>query len=151
NVGLGIVRTSTANALDVARAARAEAEQVQKTLPEGTDIFVAYDSTIFIEASVERVYWTLGEASVLVFGVMGLFLGSLRAALIPAGTVPVLLVAAFMALSAFGFSINLLTLLAMVLCIGLVVDDAIVVLENVQRRADLGEPPLVDARRGTAQ
>src|SRR5690606_4596317 len=84
NVGLGIVRTSTANALDVARAARAEAEQVQKTLPEGIDIFVAYDSTIFIEASVERVYWTLGEAMVLVFGVIWLFLGSLRAALIPA-------------------------------------------------------------------
>src|SRR5690606_30155799 len=134
-----------------ARAARAEAEQVQKTLPEGTDIFVAYDSTIFIEASVERVYWTLGEAMVLVFGVIWLFLGSLRAALIPAVTVPVCLVAAFIALYAFGFSINLLTLLALVLCIGLVVDDAIVVLENVQRRADLGEPSLVAARRGTAQ
>ena len=151
NVGLGIVRTSTANALDVARAARAEAAEVQKTLPEGTDIFVAYDSTTFIEASVERVYWTLGEAMVLVFGVIWLFLGSLRAALIPAVTVPVCLVAAFIALYAFGFSINLLTLLALVLCIGLVVDDAIVVLENVQRRADLGEPSLVAARRGTAQ
>ncbi|KAF1687337.1 multidrug transporter AcrB [Pseudoxanthomonas broegbernensis] len=151
NVGLGIVRTSTANALDVARAARAEAEVIQKSLPEGTDIFVAYDSTTFIEASIERVYWTLAEAMVLVFGVIWLFLGSLRAALIPAVTVPVCLVAAFIALYAFGFSINLLTLLALVLCIGLVVDDAIVVLENVQRRADLGEPPLVAARRGTAQ
>jgi len=151
NVGLGIVRTSTANALDVARAARAEAEVVQKTLPEGTDIFVSFDSTTFIEASIERVYWTLAEAMVLVFLVIWLFLGSLRAALIPAVTVPVCLVAAFIALYAFGFSINLLTLLALVLCIGLVVDDAIVVLENVQRRADLGEPPLVAARRGTAQ
>ena len=151
NVGLGIVRTSTANALDVARAARAEAEVIQKTLPEGTEIFIAYDSTTFIEASIERVYWTLGEAMVLVFLVIWLFLGSLRAALIPAVTVPVCLVAAFIALYAFGFSINLLTLLALVLCIGLVVDDAIVVLENVQRRADLGEPSLVAARRGTAQ
>ncbi|HLM53805.1 MAG TPA: efflux RND transporter permease subunit, partial [Pseudoxanthomonas sp.] len=151
NVGLGIVRTSTANALDVARAARAEAEIIQRTLPEGTEIFIAFDSTTFIEASIERVYWTLGEAMVLVFLVIWLFLGSLRAALIPAVTVPVCLIAAFIALYAFGFSINLMTLLALVLCIGLVVDDAIVVLENVQRRADLGEPPLVAARRGTAQ
>ena len=151
NVGLGIVRTSTANALDVARAARAEAEVIQQTLPEGTDIFVAFDSTTFIEASIERVYWTLGEAMVLVFLVIWLFLGSLRAALIPAVTVPVCLISAFIALYAFGFSINLLTLLALVLCIGLVVDDAIVVLENVQRRADLGEPALVAARRGTTQ
>ena len=151
NVGLGIIRTSTANALDVARAARAEAERIQPTLPAGTNIFVAFDSTVFIEASVERVYHTLFEAMALVLVVIWLFLGSFRAALIPAVTVPVCLVAAFIALYAFGFSINLLTLLALVLCIGLVVDDAIIVLENIQRRADLGEPPLVAAKRGTAQ
>ena len=151
NVGLGIVRTSTANALDVARAARAEAGLIQQTLPEGTEIFVAFDSTTFIDASIKRVYWTLLEAMALVFLVIWLFLGSLRAALIPAVTVPVCLVAAFIALYAFGFSINLLTLLALVLCIGLVVDDAIIVLENAQRRVDLGEPALVAARRGTAQ
>jgi multidrug efflux pump len=151
NIGLGIIKTSTANSLDVARAARAEAEKIQATLPKGTSIFVAYDSTQFIEASVERVYETLGEAIVLVLVVIWLFLGSVRAALIPAVTVPVCLVTSFIALYAFGFSINLLTLLALVLCIGLVVDDAIVVVENIQRRIDLGEPPLVAARRGTAQ
>ncbi|MGY0505127.1 efflux RND transporter permease subunit [Luteimonas sp. e5] len=151
NVGLGIVRTSTANALDVARAARAEAERIQDSLPEGTDIFVAYDSTVFIDASIKRVYQTLVEAALLVVIVIWLFLGSLRAAIIPAVTVPICLTAAFIALYAFGYSINLLTLLALVLCIGLVVDDAIVVLENVQRRADLGEPPLVAAKRGTRQ
>ncbi len=151
NVGLGIVKTSTANSLDVALAARAEAEQIQKSLPEGTRIFVAFDSTIFIEAAVERVWATLFEAIALVLLVIWLFLGSMRAALIPAVTVPVCLVAAFIALYAFGFSINLLTLLALVLCIGLVVDDAIVVLENIQRRADLGEPALVAAKRGTKQ
>jgi len=151
NVGLGIVRTSTANALDVARAARAEAERIQPTLPEGTQIFVAFDSTVFIDASIERVYHTLAEAIALVLVVIWLFLGRVRAALIPAVTVPVCLVAAFIALYAFGFSINLLTLLALVLCIGLVVDDAIVVLENIQRRIDLGEPPLVAAKRGTKQ
>ncbi len=151
NIGLGIVKTSTANSLDVARAARAEAERIQPSLPAGTRIFVAFDSTVFIDASVKRVWATLFEAIALVLLVIWLFLGSVRAALIPAVTVPVCLVTAFIALYAFGFSINLLTLLALVLCIGLVVDDAIVVLENIQRRADLGEPPLVAARRGTAQ
>ena len=150
-MGLGIVKTSTANALDVARATRAEAERIAAGLPQGTKIFVAFDNTTFIEAAVERVYATLLEAMLLVLVVIWLFLGSFRAALIPAVTVPVCLVAAFIALFAFGFSINLFTLLALVLCIGLVVDDAIVVVENVQRRIDLGEPSLVAARRGTAQ
>ncbi|HET9033190.1 MAG TPA: efflux RND transporter permease subunit [Dokdonella sp.] len=151
NVGLGIVKTSTANSLDVARAARAEAVRVQKTLPPGTEIFVAYDSTLFIESAVERVYATLIEGGVLVVLVIFLFLGSARSALIPAVTVPVCLIAAFIGLYAFDYSINLLTLLALVLCIGLVVDDAIVVLENIQRRADLGEPPLIAAKRGARQ
>ncbi|MGO4222981.1 efflux RND transporter permease subunit [Lysobacter sp. TAF61] len=151
NIGLGIVKTSTANSLDVARAVRAEAEQVQKTLPQGTSIFVAFDTTVFIESAVERVYHTLVEAIILVLLVIWLFLGSIRAALIPAVTVPVCLIAAFIPLYLFGFSINLLTLLALVLCIGLVVDDAIVVLENIQRRIDLGEPRLVAAKRGTKQ
>ncbi|RNF85942.1 efflux RND transporter permease subunit [Montanilutibacter psychrotolerans] len=151
NIGLGIIKTSTANSLDVARAARDAAERIRPSLPEGTDIFVAFDSTVFIDASVERVYHTLFEAIALVLVVIWLFLGSLRAALIPAVTVPVCLVAAFIPLYAFGFSINLMTLLALVLCIGLVVDDAIVVLENIQRRADLGEPKLVAAVRGTRQ
>ena len=151
NVGLGIVKTSTANALDVVKAARAQAEEIQKTLPEGTEIFVAYDDTVFIDASIKRVYWTLAEAMALVLLVIWAFLGSFRAALIPAVTVPVCLLAAFIPLYLFGYSINLLTLLALVLAIGLVVDDAIIVLENIQRRADLGEPPLVAASRGTKQ
>ncbi len=150
-MGIGIVKTSTANALDVANAAKAEAERIDATLPEGTGIYVAFDSTTFIDASVKRVYETLIEAIVLVLIVIWLFLGSVRAALIPAVTVPVCLIASFIALYAFGFSINLLTLLALVLCIGLVVDDAIVVVENIQRRVDLGEPALVAARRGTKQ
>ena len=150
-LGIGIVKTSTANSLDVAEEAKAEAERIKATLPAGTDIYTAFDTTTFISAAVERVYHTLLEALVLVLLVIWLFLGSVRAALIPAVTVPVCVVASFIALYAFGFSINLLTLLALVLCIGLVVDDAIVVVENIQRRVDLGEPPLVAARRGTAQ
>jgi multidrug efflux pump len=151
NLGLGIVKTSTANSLEVARAARATAGEIQKSLPEGTRIFVAFDSTLFIEAAVERVFETLFEAIALVIIVIYLFLGNARSALIPAVTIPVCLVTAFAALWAFGFTINLLTLLAIVLCIGLVVDDAIVVVENIQRRADRGEPALVAAKRGTAQ
>lgn len=151
NIGLGIVKISTANSLDVARAVREQAERIQQTLPAGTKIFVAFDTTVFIESAVERVYHTLIEAIVLVLIVIWLFLGSVRAALIPAVTVPVCLLAAFIPLWLFGFSINLLTLLALVLCIGLVVDDAIVVLENIQRRTDLGEPRLVAAARGTKQ
>lgn len=151
NIGLGIIKTSTANSLDVAREVQEQLPIIQESLPDGTRIFVAFDSTTFIDVAVDRVYMTLFEAVFLVLIVIYLFLGSLRAALIPAVTVPVCLVTAFIALWAFGFTINLLTLLALVLCIGLVVDDAIVVLENVQRRADLGEPPMVAARRGTAQ
>ena len=151
NVGLGVVKTSTANALAVARDSRIEAERIEASLPPGTHIFPTYDSTQFVEVSVDRVYATLIESGVLVVIVIFLFLGSLRSALIPAVTVPVCVVSAFIAMYAFGFTINLLTLLALVLSIGLVVDDAIVVLENIQRRADLGEPPLVAARRGTQQ
>ena len=151
NIGLGVVKTSTANALAVARDARAEAERIDASLPPGMHIFPTYDATQFVEKAVERVYATLLESGGLVVIVIFLFLGSLRSALIPAVTVPVCVIAAFIAMYAFGFSINLLTLLALVLCIGLVVDDAIVVLENIQRRVDLGEPPLVAARRGTQQ
>ncbi len=112
---------------------------------------INFDTTVFIDAAVKKVYSTLFEAIALVLLVIWLFLGSVRASLIPAVTVPVCLMAAFIALWLFGYSINLLTLLALVLCIGLVVDDAIVVLENAQRRIDAGEPPMLGAFRGTRQ
>lgn len=150
-LGLGIVKTSTANALEVARLIKQEMASVNQTLPQGMKLGITYDSTVFIDVAVKEVYKTLGEAIILVLGVIWLFLGSLRAALIPAVTVPVCCVASFIGLWAFGFSINLLTLLAVVLSIGLVVDDAIVVLENAQRRADLGEPSSLAAMRGTRQ
>ena len=140
-VGLGIVKTSTANDLAVADAAQEGSRRDQPTLPQGMKIVVTYDTTVFIDVAVHEVYKTLAEAIVLVLVVIWLFLGSVRSALMPAVTVPVCVMAAFVPLCVFGFSINLLTLLALVLCIGLVVDDAIVVLENIQRRADLGEPP----------
>jgi multidrug efflux pump len=150
-LGLGVIATSTANALQVARAVRAEVDRVSANLPPGMQFLVAFDNSVFVDASVKKVYQTLLEAVVLVLVVIWLFLGSWRAALIPAVTVPVCLMSAFIALYAFGFTINLLTLLALVLSIGLVVDDAIVVLENCQRRVDMGEPRLVAAYRGARQ
>jgi len=150
-IGLGVIATSTANTLAVARAVRAEVDRVVPNLPEGVQLVVAFDNSVFVDAAVKRVFQTLLEAMVLVLAVIWLFLGSWRAALIPAVTVPVCLMSAFIALYAFGFTINLLTLLALVLSIGLVVDDAIVVLENCQRRVDLGEPRLIAAYRGARQ
>ncbi len=151
-VGLGIVRQSRSNALDVGRLVKEEVERLRPTLPEGTDIVISYDSTVFIDRAIGRVGQTLLESTALVILVIFLFLGSWRAAFIPAAVIPVCLIGAFLILLIFGFSINLLTLLALVLAIGLVVDDSIVVLENVQRRVDtLGEPPLVAAERGSRQ
>ena len=151
-VGLGIVRQSTSNALDVGQLVKDEIERIRPELPEGTNLILTYDSTLFIERAIERVGAALLESTALVILVIFLFLGSWRAAFVPAAVIPVCLVGAFLILSVFGFSINLLTLLALVLAIGLVVDDSIVVLENVQRRVDtLGEPPLVAAERGTRQ
>ena len=150
-LALGIIKTSTANALQVSRDVRAEIDRINPGLPEGMNMGINFDTTVFIDAAVKKVYSTLFEAIVLVLLVIWLFLGSVRASLIPAVTVPVCLMAAFIALWVFGYSINLLTLLALVLCIGLVVDDAIVVLENAQRRIDAGEPPMLGAFRGTRQ
>jgi multidrug efflux pump len=150
-IGLGIARQSNANALEVARAVRKEAAVIEKSLPKGVTMVVAFDTTVFIEKAIAGVWTTMAEAVVLVIVVIFLFLGSLRAALIPAATIPVCLIATFAVLAVFGYSINLITLLALVLTIGLVVDDAIVVLENVQRRVDMGEPALIAAQRGTNQ
>ncbi|PTQ11509.1 multidrug transporter AcrB [Sphingomonas oleivorans] len=150
-VGISIVRQSGANTLAVAAAAKKVAAEMQQSLPPGMKLGIAIDSSLFIERAIESVWHTLGEAAVLVVVVIFLFLGSWRATLIPAVTVPICLLASFAVLWACGFSINLLTLLALVLAIGLVVDDAIVVLENIHHRIEQGEPPLVAAYLGTRQ
>lgn len=151
-IGLGVVRQSKSNALDVATAVRKQIETIRANLPSGTEAVVAFDSTVFIDKAIQKVWQTLAEAVLFVILVIVLFLGSFRAAAIPAAVIPVCLIGAFALMAAFGFSINLMTLLALVLCIGLVVDDSIVVLENVQRRVDqYGEPPTVAAMRGTRQ
>jgi multidrug efflux pump len=150
-VGLAVIRQSGANTLAVAEAAKKVMEQVRPTLPQGMTIEVGLDSSLFISRAIDGVYHTLAEAAVLVVLVIFLFLGSWRATLIPAVTVPICLLATFAVLWAFGFSLNLLTLLALVLAIGLVVDDAIVVLENIHHRIEEGEEPLVAAYLGTRQ
>jgi multidrug efflux pump len=150
-VGIGIVRQSKANTLDVAHAVKDELGRVNASLPEGMVLHESYDRSVFIESSIHEVYKTLFITAILVVMVLYLFLGSLRATLIPAVTVPVSLIATFILLLAMDFSINLLTLLALILAIGLVVDDAIVVLENIYRRIQEGEHPLLAAYRGARQ
>lgn len=150
-VGLGVVRQSGANTLAVAQAAKAAVAEMERTLPEGVAIRRGGDNSLYIEQAIKGVWATLAEAAVLVTLVIFLFLGSWRATLIPAVTVPICLLATFAVLWLLGYSINLLTLLALVLAIGLVVDDAIVVLENVHRRIEEGEPPLLAAFNGSRQ
>ncbi|TVQ41025.1 MAG: efflux RND transporter permease subunit [Wenzhouxiangella sp.] len=151
-IGLGIIRQSTANTLEVARLVRAEVERLNQELPDGLALLPSFDSSVFIEGAVREVYRTLFIAICLVILTIFVFLGSIRAILVPAVAVPVALISTFIALSLFGFSVNLLTLLALVLAIGLVVDDGIIVLENARRRMDeYGESALVAAYRGTRQ
>ena len=151
-VGIGIIKQSTANTLAVARAAKQQMETIRQTLPEGMALKQSYDTSVFIEGAIREVYKTLGIAIVLVVGVIYLFLGNARSTLVPAISVPVSLIATFLALMILGFSVNILTLLALVLAIGLVVDDAIVVLENIHRRMEeYGETRLVAAFRGAQQ
>ena len=150
-VGLGIVKQSTANTLAVAQAVRDQVPKIMARLPEGMKLQVGFDSSIFIENSIAAVYRAMAEALVLVVLVIFLFLRSPRATLIPIVTIPVSLIGAFTFLHLLGFSINILTLLGVVLAIGLVVDDAIVVLENIHRHIEEGMTPLEAAQKGSRE
>lgn len=150
-VSMGILKQSQANTLAVARGAKALVAEMAKDLPEGMTFDVGYDSSLYIEEAITEVYRTLAISMGLVILVLFLFLGNIKTVLVPAVTVPVCLIATFWILSLTGVSINLITLLGIVLAIGLVVDDAIVVLENISRRVDAGEPGLVAAYKGARQ
>jgi len=150
-VGIGIVKQSKANTLSVAALGKQEMARVNAVLPPHMHMEQSYDSSVFIDSAINEVFKTLLIAILLVVGVIYLFLGNVRAMLVPAVTVPISLIGTFAVLYAFGYTINLLTLLALVLAIGLVVDDAIVVVENIHRRIEMGEPKLVAAFRGTRQ
>ena len=148
---LGVVKQSKANILDVAEAVKKEAKLISEQLPPHMKMVVSWDSSLFVAKAIDEVYRTLFISMTLVIFVIYLFLGSFRAAFIPAITVPVSIIATFWVLSLAGYSINMLTLLALVLTIGLVVDDSIVVLENCYRRVEKGEPALLAAFRGSRQ
>ena len=150
--GLAIKLATGANALDTANAVKARIAQMEKQFPKGMKAVVAFDTTPFVKLSIEEVVKTLVEAIVLVFLVMYLFLQNFRATLIPTMAVPVVLLGTFGILSALGYSINTLTMFAVVLAIGLLVDDAIVVVENVERvMTEEGLPPLEATRKSMSQ
>ncbi|SFF17776.1 efflux RND transporter permease subunit [Paracidovorax wautersii] len=151
-VGMGVQPTPSANALATAKAVRAKLEELKKFFPPGVNYVVPYDTSKFVSVSIEKVVHTLIEAVVLVFIVMFLFLQNFRYTIIPTIVVPVALLGTFAALLAMGFSINVLTMFGMVLVIGIVVDDAIVVVENVERiMAEEGLPPLQATRKAMGQ
>ncbi|MDO9401946.1 MAG: efflux RND transporter permease subunit [Polaromonas sp.] len=152
SVGMGVQLTPSANALATAKAVKAKLAALQPFFPQGVSYSIPYDSSIFISVSIEKVVYTLLEAMLLVFLVMFLFLQNIRYTIIPTIVVPVALLGTFGALLAMGFSINVLTMFGMVLVIGIVVDDAIVVVENVERiMSEEGLPPLQATRKAMGQ
>ena len=141
-VFLGVVKQSKGNTVEVAHGVKAEMERIRSTLPAGVSFLVNYDTSTFVERSIKEVWTTLGVAFALVVLVIYLFLRDVRSTLIPAIAIPVSIVGTFAILYAFGYSVNILTMLALVLAIGVVVDDAIVVLENIFRHIEQGEKPM---------
>ncbi len=150
-VALGVIKQSTANPLDVSSEVREMLVEIEQSLPEGMHVKVAYDSSLFIEESIKSVFTTLWQAGVLVVLVIFFFLRNLKATLIPVVTIPLSLIGAFAMMALMGFSINTLTLLALVLAIGLVVDDAIVMLENIYRHVEEGLNPIQAAFKGAKE
>ncbi|GAA3538606.1 efflux RND transporter permease subunit [Zobellella aerophila] len=150
-VGLGIIKQNQANTLEVIDGVKAAIRSQQAFLPEGTELTWTYDSSVFIESAIGEVYRTLMITMVLVVLVIYIFLGQIRATLIPAITVPVSLISAFIVALSLGFSVNLITLMALIMAIGLVVDDAIVVLENIYHHLRRGRSPLSAAYHGARE
>ncbi len=150
-VSMGVIRNATANPLDLAKGVREILPRIQQDLPAGLTVQVANDNTIFIDRSIKSVFQTIVEAVVLVALVVFVFLRTLRASIIPLVTIPVSLIGAFALIALAGFTVNTLTLLALVLAIGLVVDDAIVVLENIYRHIEEGMEPFQAALKGVRE
>jgi multidrug efflux pump len=151
SLNIGVIKQAVANPLDLSTAVRAEVDRMNVGMPPGMKLVVAYDTSVFIDRSIKSVFETIGEAILLVVLVIFFFLRSFRATLIPIVTIPVALIGAFGLMYLFNFTINTLTLLAMVLAIGLVVDDAIVVLENIFRHVEEGIPRKQAAIQGARE
>ena len=141
SAGISIYQLPGANALEVADAVRTTMERLSKSFPEGIKYAIAFDTTIFTQASINEVYKTLFEAAILVLLVIMVFLQNWRAVLVPASTVPVTIIGAFIAMAALGFTVNMITLFALILAIGIVVDDAIVIVEGAEYQIEQGLPP----------
>ncbi|MBL8907284.1 MAG: efflux RND transporter permease subunit [Rhizobiales bacterium] len=150
-ISIGIVKQAVANPLDVSNAVRQVLPRINESMPEGMSASVGYDSTIFIDRSIRNVFQTILEATALVVIIIMIFLHSVRASLIPIVTIPVSLITAFAIMYAAGLTVNTLTLLAMVLAIGLVVDDAIVMLENIYRHIEEGMKPFQASLKGSRE
>ncbi|WP_028577891.1 efflux RND transporter permease subunit [Desulfomicrobium escambiense] len=150
-VFIGVWPLPNANSIDVIRLVRAEMESIQESLPSGMEGRVAYDATEYINSAIHEVLKTLGDTLIIVVIIIFLFMGSFRAVAIPVIAIPLSLIGAVFLMQAFGFTVNLLTLLAVVLSVGLVVDDAIVVVENVERHLSQGESPLNAAILGARE
>ncbi|UTW06841.1 multidrug efflux RND transporter permease subunit [Pseudomonas benzenivorans] len=151
SVYIGIKGTPSANPLDVIKEVRGIMPELQAQLPPNLEVSIAYDATQFIQASIDEVLKTLGEAVLIVIVVVFLFLGAFRSVLIPVITIPLSMIGVLFFMQLMGYSINLLTLLAMVLAIGLVVDDAIVVVENIHRHVEEGKTPFDAALEGARE
>ncbi|MBA4261690.1 MAG: multidrug transporter AcrB [Comamonadaceae bacterium] len=151
SVSLGVIRQATANPLELSAGVRQLLDKVRADLPPGVNVDIANDNSVFIDRSIKAVYTTIAEAVVLVALVIFVFLRTIRASIIPLVTIPVSLIGTFALMALFGFSINTLTLLALVLAIGLVVDDAIVVLENIYRHIEAGMQPFDAAIKGARE
>ncbi|MEO8849586.1 MAG: efflux RND transporter permease subunit, partial [Casimicrobiaceae bacterium] len=151
SLNIGVIKQAVANPLDLSKAVRAEVKRMNESLPPGMKLIVAYDTSVFIDRSIHSVFETIGEAIILVVLVIFFFLRSLRATIIPIVTIPVALIGGFALMYFMGFTINTLTLLAMVLAIGLVVDDAIVMLENIFRHIEEGMPRIQAAITGARE
>ncbi|SFD28265.1 multidrug efflux pump [Pseudomonas citronellolis] len=151
SVYIGIKGTPSSNPLDVIKEVRAKMPELEEQLPPDLKVSIAYDATRFIQASIDEVVKTLGEAILIVIVVVFLFLGAFRSVLIPVVTIPLSMIGVLFFMQLMGYSINLLTLLAMVLAIGLVVDDAIVVVENIHRHIEDGKSPFQGAIEGARE
>ena len=150
-VGIGIYQQSDANTIAVADGIKKKIKEIRSSLPPGTTLEVSFDRSNYIKAAIKEVYKTLMIALILVTIIIYLFLGNVRALIVPLVALPVSLISTFLSIYVFDFSINLFTLMALVLAIGIVVDDAIVMLENIVRRIELGDTPLVAAYKGAKQ
>ena len=150
-VGIGIYQQSNSNTIAVVDGIKKKLTEVKKNLPEGVQLDIAFDRSNYIRVAVNEVYVTLSISVALVVGVIYLFLGNLTSVIIPTLAIPVSLISTFLLIYAANFSLNLFTLMALVIAIGLVVDDAIVMLENIYRRVEAGETPLIASYKGASQ